>query len=124
MNPNKMTIEALRELVQQQTEQIARLQKIWQDVEIQLMLQSENARRNLLNQQVEESHAKLLKQWADTEDDNKRLKNSNQRWRELLFKTAEKYVRDSLNADGDVAIELLEQALAAPQKGQDNERTD
>jgi len=124
MNPNKMTIEALRELVQQQTEQIARLQKIWQDVEIQLMLQSENARRNLLNQQVEESYAKLLKQWADTDDDNKRLKNSNQRWRELLFKTAEKYVRDSLNADGDVAIELLEQALAAPQKGQDNERTD
>ena len=56
--------------------------------------------------------------------ENLRLNNSNQRWRELLFKTAEKYVRDSLNADGDVAIELLEQALAAPQKGQDNERTD
>ena len=54
---------------------------------------------------------------ADKAAEIERLKEKNERWRILLFRTAEKYVSDVLNADGDVILELLEKAL----KGQDNE---
>ena len=61
-----------------------------------------------------ENNVSLANQVMDDRVEIERLKDENERWRVLLFKTAEKYVKDVLNADGDVCIDLLVKALAAP----------
>ena len=102
-------LKGLMEERENRSEEILRLEEEITDL---------NNTIGFLKRGIDEWKEKTENQAAEIE----RLKENNQRWRELLFKTAEKYVFDVFNADGDLILEKLEQALAAPpQKGDSDE---